>query len=137
MDYYNYTLLNVIESNKQLELQEIWFTLNALADLGQLMHSNEIKVNPFRIESVFVSLKGMPCVYIADNSLTDDEESVVSLGFTILSLVAMKKVGAAEVTEALVAVRRKSAELGDILERMTKNEVTFSKIVDEIEKLAN
>lgn len=99
---------------------ELWYTLNSLADLGTVLVANNIQVNPFTVDTVFVSLKGVPCVYLIDAEVMEEGATLgQALALVIMSLVTLKKVEVKEsYEEELGVVGRKSQEMRELLEKM-------------------
>ena len=62
-EYYNYTLQNLIINKKQLDEAELWFILESLLHLTTVLRKNKIGIN-LALDNVFVTLKGVLCVYI-------------------------------------------------------------------------
>ena len=94
IDYYNYTFEAIVESEKALELGELWYALNTLADLGAMIFRQRLNCCPFRLDNIFVSLKGAPCVYLMDGwalEETTEAETVKALGLVMLSLGAIRR----------------------------------------------
>lgn len=65
IEYYNFTLKNIIEAGRKLNKEELWYILMGLSDLAVLLKENNIKFK-FDVDSIFISLSGIPCVYLID-----------------------------------------------------------------------
>lgn len=62
LEYYNYTLKDLIHSQKGLEEAELWFVLAELLGLVIQLKKHKIGIN-LEIDNVFLTLKGHPTVY--------------------------------------------------------------------------
>lgn len=64
-----------MKSKKKLEESELWFVLEALLDLVVQARKNKIGIN-LGIDDVFLTLKGVPCVYL--NQFMSLEDRIVN-----------------------------------------------------------
>lgn len=65
MEYYNFTLKSIIEAGRKLTREEMWYILLELSDLAILLSENKIRFE-FDIDNVFITLSGIPCIYLFD-----------------------------------------------------------------------
>lgn len=129
IDYYNYTLEALVDSEKVLEIGELWYALDTLADLGGMLFKQGINCCPFRLESVFVSLKGTPCVYLMEGWALEEAtepEAVRALGLLILSLASVRKLADHDSYEVeLQALANRGEQLAQLLQKMLAECVSF------------
>lgn len=85
-EYYNFTLLDLVRSKKELELAELWLVCQALLSLTSSLRSQKLAIS-LKADNVFITLKGMPCVY--SHHFLSFEESVVYSDYSMGQQVAL------------------------------------------------
>lgn len=85
-EYYNFTLLDLVRSRKELELAELWLVCQALLSLTSSLRSQKLAIS-LKADNVFITLKGMPCVY--SHHFLSFEESVVYSDYSMGQQVAL------------------------------------------------
>lgn len=73
-EYYNFTLMDLLRTKKELEEAELWFILHALLTLATTLRANKLAMN-LKLDHIFITLKGLPCVYF--HHFLSLEESIV------------------------------------------------------------
>ncbi len=73
-EYYNFTLLDLLRTKKELEEAELWYIFEALLTLSTTLRKNKLAIS-LKADNVFITLKGVPCVYF--HHFQPLEESII------------------------------------------------------------
>lgn len=84
-EYYNFTLLDMLRTKKNAEESELWLILHALLDVSTSARKNKIGVL-FNLDEVFITLKGIPCVYFSQ--FVSLEDSIVNCEYCMGQQIA-------------------------------------------------
>jgi hypothetical protein len=98
MEYYNYTLKDVIASQKGLEEGELWFLLAQLLDLVIQLRTHKIGIN-LDLDNVFLTLKGHPAVYAHHLLSFEDTICLSNLGMGQLIAKVLLQLATLELLE--------------------------------------